>query len=115
MMLCLAVFPPSANLMMYLMAYCASVVESVRSNDPKVLKFAEVCLHNVQKITTLGRQMETPSDEDIEKIQSGIIMYNLKSYQIWAATGSSYARPPIVTWSQTLYLDMTCCVWRFIH
>jgi hypothetical protein len=82
MMLCLAVFPPSANLMMYLMAYCASVVESVRSNDPKVLKFAEVCLHNVQKITTLGRQMETPSDEDIEKIQSGIIVYNLKSYQI---------------------------------
>jgi len=82
MMLCLAVFPPSANLMLYLMAYCASVVESVRSNDKVVLKYAEICLHNVQKISALGRQMENPSDEDIERIRNGTVVYNLKSYQI---------------------------------
>lgn len=82
MMLCLAVFPPSANLMLYLMAYCASVVESVRSNDKVVLKYAEICLHNVQKISALGRQVENPSDEDIERIRNGSVVYNLKSYQI---------------------------------
>lgn len=82
MMLCLAVFPPSPKLMLYLMVYCAGVVESVKSNDPKVLQFAEVCLHSIPKIVSLGTQTELPSDEDCEKIMEGNITYQLKSYQI---------------------------------
>ena len=82
MMLCLAVFPPSSNMMLFLMVYCAAVVESVRSNDKKVLKFAEICLHSVEKISQLGRQDQIPSDDEIEEIRNGHIKYNIKSYQI---------------------------------
>ena len=81
MMLCLAMFPPSSHLMLSLMVYCASVIESVKSNDPLVLQYAETCLHNVHKITSLGKQA-APSDEEIEKIRQGNTSYNLKSYQI---------------------------------
>jgi hypothetical protein len=48
-MMALAIFPPSSDLMPHLMAYCAA---NLRNENPNVAIFAEICLHR------LGRDCE---------------------------------------------------------
>lgn len=68
MMICLAIFPPSSDLMPHLMAYCGA---NISSEVPNVSGFAEICLHRIPKICRLGPRRELPTKIELEALRRG--------------------------------------------
>jgi myosin VIIa len=68
LMMCLAIFPPSSDLMPHLMAYCAA---ALTSEVPNVAGYAEICLHRIPKICRLGPRREMPTKIELEALRRG--------------------------------------------
>jgi hypothetical protein len=80
MLIALAAFPPSNDLMKHLMGYCTLNLSSTQGS---VSKFAEIALHRIPKICKYGPRREIPTRMEMEALREG----NPVTVRVWFVDG----------------------------
>ena len=68
MLIALAAFPPSNDLMKHLMGFCVAALSSTQGS---VAQLAEVALHRIPKICKYGPRREIPTRMEMEGLREG--------------------------------------------